>query len=353
MRKVLVTGGLGYIGSHTILQLFRSGQFEPIAVDSCTRCDRHVKEQIETTVGQKLKFYEIDVCDKDKLFDIFETEGEIDSVIHFAAYKSVPESYEFPIMYHSNNVGSLENVIAACKKYYVRNLVFSSSCAVYGEVHTLPVDERMPFGDNLSPYAQTKVTGERLLRLAFKDSFTKCVALRYFNPAGADESGLVGESPVDKPTNLIPVLMEVAKGERPYVEVFGTDYETKDGTCIRDYVHVSDIADAHVEAIRYLNREYEAPCFDVVNLGSGNGFSVFEIVKAFQRVTGQALNIRLAERRVGDIPAIFSDSTKAENLLGWKCRRGIEDILSSAWHWSQKGTSQAKTRLIQPQSSSI
>ncbi|MCQ2287124.1 MAG: UDP-glucose 4-epimerase GalE [Bacteroidales bacterium] len=338
MKKVIVTGGLGYIGSQTMLQLFRSGEFEPIAVDSCIRSNFEIKKRIESIVGQPIKHYNINLCNKSDFFNIFEQEKEIDTIIHFAAFKSVPESMEKPLEYYRNNLESLENVLEACSKFGVKNLIFSSSCSIYGDVAQLPVNEDTPTNDlPLCPYAHTKLIGEGIIRFyANRHPETKYIALRYFNPIGADETGKIGESPKNSPGNLLPIMMEVAYGIRQELCVFGTDYDTRDGSCIRDYVHVADIADAHVAAVQYLHREPNAPVFDVINLGTGNGISVLEMIASFERVTGIKLNVKMVGRRAGDVPAIYSNSTKAQELLGWSCKRNLDEMISSAWAWEQE-----------------
>ena len=337
LKKVMVTGGLGYIGSQTILELIRSGEYEPIAVDSCVRSNPETLGRIEAISGRKIKHYLTDICDKKKFFRIFEEEKDIAAIIHFAAFKSVPESVEIPLEYYRNNLGSLENVLEACTKYSVNYLIFSSSCSIYGDVEKLPVDESTPVGIPFCPYAHTKQIGEQMLRFyASAHPETKYIALRYFNPIGADMSGKTGEEPKDAPNNLLPIMTQVASGQRECLSVFGTDYDTRDGSCIRDYIHVADIADAHVKALQYLEKEPNAPVFDAINLGSGNGVSVLEMIKAFERITGVKLNVKMVGRRAGDVPAIYSNSTKAHTLLGWHCRHNLDDMISSAWKWEQE-----------------
>ena len=337
LKKIMVTGGLGYIGSQTILELIRSGGYEPIAVDSCVRSDPESLKRLEEITSRKIKHYKADICDKDSFFKIFEEEGNISAIIHFAAFKSVPESVEFPLEYYRNNLSSLENVLEACTKYAVKHLIFSSSCSIYGEVKTLPVDETTPISIPACPYAHTKQIGEQMLRFyADKHPETKYIALRYFNPIGADMSGKTGEEPKDAPNNLLPIMTQVASGQRECLNVFGTDYDTRDGSCIRDYIHVADIADAHVKALQYLEKEKDAPIFDTFNLGSGNGVSVLEMIEAFDRITGIKLNVKMVGRRAGDVPAIYSNSDKAHRLLGWHCRHTLDDMISSAWKWEQE-----------------
>jgi len=336
LKKVMVTGGLGYIGSQTILELVRSGEYEPIAVDSCVRSNPESLKRLEEITGRKIKHYKTDICDKDSFFKIFEEEKNIAAIIHFAAFKSVPESVEIPLEYYRNNLGSLENVLEACTRYSVKHLIFSSSCSIYGDVEKLPVDETTPIGVPFCPYAHTKQIGEQMLRFySVAHPETKYIALRYFNPIGADMSGKTGEEPKDAPNNLLPIMTQVASRQRECLSVFGTDYDTRDGSCIRDYIHVADIADAHVKALQYLEREKDAPTFDAINLGSGNGVSVLEMIEAFDRITGIKLNVKMVGRRAGDVPAIYSNSDKAHRLLGWHCRHNLDDMISSAWRWER------------------
>lgn len=334
--KILVTGGNGYIGSHTLIQLIKSGQFEVVSVDNLCRSKRGTMDRIEAVTGRKVKNYEIDICDRDAFFSIFEQEGHIDGIIHFAAYKCVPESVDKPVMYYRNNLNSLLNVMEACEKFSVHSLIFSSSCSIYGEVKDLPVTEDTPAGDAACPYAHTKQIGEKMIH-SFCHGKTdfRAIILRYFNPVGADMSGLNGELSPDIPNNLMPIIMETGIGKRPSMTVFGTDYDTRDGSCIRDYIHVTDIANAHVKALQYAMSERDTEVCDTFNLGSGNGVSVLEMLQAFEKITGQKLNYVLGPRRQGDLAAIYSNSAKAEKLLGWKCEYDVEDMIRSAWAWEK------------------
>ncbi|MBO4646246.1 MAG: UDP-glucose 4-epimerase GalE [Bacteroidales bacterium] len=336
MKKILVTGGNGYIGSHTLIQLIRSGQFEVVSIDNLSRSARGTMERIKKITGKAVTNHEVDLCDREATFSVFEKEGPIDGVIHFAAYKCVPESVEQPLMYYRNNLNSLLNVLDACEKFRIPHLVFSSSCSVYGEVEQLPVSEATPMGTAACPYAHTKQIGEGMIRsFASQHSSFRAILLRYFNPVGADMSGWNGELSPDKPNNLMPIIMETASGKRPSMTVYGTDYATRDGSCIRDYIHVTDIADAHVKALQYAMNETAADNCEIFNLGSGNGISVLEMLHAFEKITGQKLNYELGPRRPGDIPAIFSDSSKARKLLHWECHYGVEEMILSAWKWEQ------------------
>lgn len=334
MRKVLVTGGSGYIGSHTILSFIEQGITEIISVDDYSNSSEDVYTKIEEITGVKVHYYGISVL-SDAFYKIFEEHKNIDAIIHFAAYKSVPESTEFPAMYMHNNLGSLTQVMLMCEKYRIPVLVFSSSCSVYGNIQTVQVDENTPLSHPESPYAFTKRKGEEILAEWVKYyKGTKVVNLRYFNPAGAYKNGLLGEQPGNRPANLVPIICKAAKtgGE---LQIFGSDYNTKDGTCIRDYIHVSDIADAHVAACKYTIENRESLVFDTFNLGSETGTTVLEAVAAFEAASGIKLKYNLAPRRAGDVAAIFSNSEKANKVLGWKAKRSLEEIMLSAWNWSK------------------
>jgi UDP-glucose 4-epimerase len=292
-------------------------------------------DRIERITGRRVVNHELDLCDRAATLSVFEKEGPIDGVIHFAAYKCVPESVEKPVMYYRNNLNSLLNVLEACGKYHIPNLIFSSSCSVYGEVSQLPVTEDTPVGEAACPYAHTKQIGEAMIRACCGHGL-KAILLRYFNPVGADMSGLNGELSPDAPNNLMPIIMETASGKRKEMSVYGTDYDTRDGSCIRDYIHVTDIAEAHVKALQFLVDQKNTEDCTLFNLGSGNGVSVLEMLHAFERVMGRSLNYKLGPRRPGDIPAIYSNSEKAHRLLGWQCRYGIDDMIRSAWKWEEE-----------------
>lgn len=335
-KKIMVTGGCGYIGSHTIIELIRSGEYDAISVDSCERSTPQTMQRIEAITGVKVPNYQIDICDKQKFFAIFDENPDIQGIIHFAAYKAVGESVEKPLMYYRNNLNSLLNVLEACQHFHVPNFIFSSSCSVYGSVKKLPVNEDTPMGEAFCPYAHTKQIGESMIRataLAYPQLQT--LILRYFNPVGAHPSGLNGELSPDKPNNLIPIIMHVATGILPQMTVFGTDYDTRDGSCIRDYLHVCDIADAHVKALNYLSAHHNATNCEVFNLGSGNGVSVLEMLNATEKYLGRKLNFVMGPRRPGDVPAIYGDSHRANQLLNWHCQYSLEDMISSAWKWEQ------------------
>jgi len=332
----MVTGGCGYIGSHTIIELLESGRYEVISVDSNVRSTPQTMDRVERITGVRVKNYKVDICDAQAFFKIFEENPDIKGIIHFAAYKAVGESVEQPLMYYRNNLGALANVLEACQKYGVQGLIFSSSCSVYGDVEKLPVSETTPMGHAFCPYAYTKQIGEEMIRnMMVPNPSMNALILRYFNPVGAHISGLNGELSPDKPNNLVPIIMRVASGKQPSMQVFGTDYDTRDGSCIRDYLHVSDIAAAHVKAMDYLLEHRNQEQCEVFNLGSGNGVSVLEMLKAAEEVTGRKLNYTIAGRRAGDIPAIYGDSSRANTLLDWHCKYNVHDMMESAWKWEQ------------------
>lgn len=330
----MVTGGTGYIGSNTIIELLKQGVYEVISVDNHVRSTPETIDRIEKITGVRVKNYAVDICNKEAFFKIFDDHSDISGIIHFAALKSVPESVEKPLEYYHNNISSLENVLDACEKFHIPNFIFSSSCSIYGEVSQLPVNEETPVGQPFCPYAHTKQIGEEMIRFfAAIHPKINFVILRYFNPVGADMSGLNGELSPDKPNNLMPIITQVGIGKLPQLTVFGTDYETRDGSCIRDYIHVSDIASAHILAFDFLKNKKNNTNCEVFNLGSGSGMSVLEMIHAFIDITNRPLRYTIGERRPGDIPAIFSDSSKAKQLLGWECKHDINDIVDSAWKW--------------------
>ncbi len=336
MQKVLVTGGCGYIGSHTIVDLINNG-FEPISVDNLSNSDEKVLAGIQEITGIKVRNYNIDLCDLAKTSAVFKENPGIVGIIHFAALKSVEESVFQPLRYFHNNNESLVNVLTCAQEFGVPNIIFSSSCSVYGNATELPVTESTPFQEAESPYARTKQMGEKII-----EDFTKvakgvrAISLRYFNPAGAHESALIGESPRNKASNLVPVITETAIGKRASMTVFGTDYDTRDGSCVRDYIHVMDLAAAHTACLHYLMKEKNSSPNEIFNVGIGDGVTVLEAINAFEKVTEQKLNYVKGPRRAGDVVSIYANRDKAERLLGWKPVRGIEEIMRSAWAWQQK-----------------
>lgn len=335
-NKVLVTGGCGYIGSHTIVDLIKNG-FEVISADNLSNADLKVLDGIEAITGKRVVNYTVDLCDRAATLQIFKENPGIKGVIHFAALKLVGESVERPILYFRNNLDSLLNILEGMQKYAVPNLIFSSSCSVYGNAHELPVTENTPLQEAESPYGRSKQMGEQIIRDVLPASpGMQSILLRYFNPAGAHETALIGESPTNPATNLVPVITETAFGIREEMTVFGDDYPTRDGSCIRDYIHVMDLAEAHTKALQYLMAGRQSQSWDIFNLGIGEGVSVLEAVHAFEKVSGRKLNYKIGPRRPGDVIAIYADKSKAESLLGWKPTRNIEAIMESAWKWEKR-----------------
>jgi UDP-glucose 4-epimerase len=335
MKTILVTGGAGYIGSHTVVELLKNTEFDVIIVDNFSNSNPEIVNRLYEITGRPIKIYHRD-C-KEQLDDIL-SEHKVDAIIHFAAYKSVGESVEDPIRYYDNNINSLLNMLDTAKYFDIKNFVFSSSCSLYGNLKKLPATEESPLSEPESPYAYTKLIGERILQDFSKvNTDINIIALRYFNPVGAHESGLIGESPINKPNNILPVICNSAEtGEE--MLVFGGDYDTRDGSCIRDYVHVSDIANAHVLAVKHLMSD-KSKSYDVYNLGLGtgnrfeqNGLTVLEVIKAFEKVNEVKVNYKIGMRREGDIVEIYSNSTKSRQI-GWRPEKTIEDMVSSAWKW--------------------
>lgn len=332
---ILVTGGAGYIGSHTIIELFENGYENIISIDNYSTSSARTYERIEAVCGKKPVYYEVDLRDNKALEEVFQRHPEISGVIHFAAYKAVGESVEKPLMYYRNNLDSLLNILEMTEKYRVSSFIFSSSCTVYGETTEFPVNENTPLQETKSPYGYTKVAGERIIQdVANIEKRTKFVLLRYFNPVGAHISGLIGELQEQKSNNLVPFITMTAAGIYPELSVFGGDYPTRDGTCIRDYIHVSDVAAAHVKALAYASGMKEKT-IDTFNLGSGEGVSVLEAIQAFEKASGEKLSYTIGPRRAGDIAAIYSDCSKAEQLLQWQPKYRIEEMMASAWKWQQ------------------
>ncbi len=334
-NKILVTGGAGYLGSHTIIELLEGGIYEPISVDNFSNSSPEVFRLIEKITNKSVKNYTVNLCDKSQVEQIFIENPDITGIIHFAALKSVPESVEQPLRYYHNNLESLGNILHCCQKFAISHFIFSSSCSVYGNVEKLPVNEKTPLNQCESPYAETKKMGERILTDFVKTSQTQLIALRYFNPVGAHISGWNGENPINSPTNLVPVITKTAIGEIKQLTVFGDDFDTRDGSCVRDYVHVSDIAEAHILALNYLKDKRNKSNLEIINLGTGNGVTVLEAIEAFERVSGIKLNYRIGERRAGDVAAIYSDITLSHERLGWKPRYDLDDMMESAWKWQQ------------------
>ncbi|MEO1261404.1 MAG: UDP-glucose 4-epimerase GalE [Bacteroidota bacterium] len=333
MKKVLVTGGCGYIGSHTIIDLIENG-FEVISIDNLSNSSEKPLQAIKKITGKQVRNYKVNLCDAKRTREVFAEHPDFVGVIHFAALKSVEESVFHPLRYFRNNNESLINILELAQEFKVPHLIFSSSCSVYGNAKELPVKEETPFQEAECPYARTKQMGEKIIEDFCKISPAfSAILLRYFNPAGAHESSLIGESPTNKATNLVPVITETAIGKRESMTVFGDDYETRDGSCVRDYIHVMDLADAHTKCLQYLmKKENESNC-EIFNVGLGDGATVLEAVHAFQKTTNRKLNYKIGPRRAGDVMAIYSDVKKAATKLGWKPKRGIDEIMLTAWNW--------------------
>ena len=334
MKKILVTGGAGYIGSHAVVELIQSG-YEPVVVDNLVCSDGSLIQGVEKITGKKVSFHKGDCCDKDFLSQIFKSTGPITAVIHFAALKSVGESMEKPLEYHRNNVGSLITLLEVMKENSVTDIIFSSSCTVYGQPDSVPVNETAPFKRAESTYGATKQICERILEDVSPSGY-RIISLRYFNPIGAHPSAGIGELPIGTPNNLIPYVTQTAAGWRSELTVFGNDYSTPDGSCIRDYIHVVDVAVAHVKALDYLGSQPFKKLYDSFNLGSGVGVSVLEIIKKFKEVTNEKLPYKIGPRRSGDIEKVFADPEKANKVLNWKTKFSIEDGLQHAWEWQKK-----------------
>ena len=336
MNKVLVTGGCGYIGSHTIIDLIDNG-FEVISADNLSNSDPSVLEGIEAITGKKVKNYAINLCDIAETRRIFKENPDIKGIIHFAAFKSVGESVEKPIMYYNNNLNSLLNILTCVEEFSIKYFIFSSSCSVYGNTKTLPVTEKTTLQSAESPYARTKQIGEDIIRdFTMTQPFVNAISLRYFNPAGAHESAVIGESSSNIANNLVPVITETAIGKRAETVIFGDDYKTRDGSCIRDYVHVMDLANAHTKALEYVMKGKNQDNYEVFNLGIGEGVTVLEAVNAFEKVNGLKFKHRVGPRRPGDVVSIYANNDKAKNLLGWTPTRTIEDIMRTAWEWEKR-----------------
>jgi UDP-glucose 4-epimerase len=335
-KKILVTGGAGYIGSHTVVELYASG-YSPIIIDNFSKSDRTLLDGIEKIIGKSLTFYEGDCADKRFLKGIFEKEANLEGVMHFAAYKSVGESVEHPVMYYRNNLDSLLTLLEVMKEQHVKKLIFSSSCTVYGEPDSIPVDERAPFKKAESPYGATKQMCEQILEDAVKaDKDLTVISLRYFNPIGAHPSAMLGELPIDKPNNLVPYITQTAAGLREKLVIFGGDYDTPDGTCIRDFIHIVDLATAHVKAIDKLLGADENKGYKYYNLGTGQGVSVLQLVKEFIEVAGIKLSYEIGPRRAGDVVKTYANPIKAKNDLNWSAQYTAKDALRDAWAWEKK-----------------
>lgn len=335
-QTIIITGGAGYIGSHTILELLRHTDYQVVSIDNYLNASPETFDRIEAITGTRVTNLEVDICNLPALEKAVKSIENPVGVIHFAALKSVPESVEKPLWYFENNMGALFNMLRCCETFSIKNFIFSSSCSVYGNVARLPVNEDTPLANPESPYAATKKMGEEVIRFTAEKTGLKTTLLRYFNPVGADMTGRLGENPTNRPNNLVPVITQTAVGKIPKMTVFGGDYDTRDGSCIRDYIHVTDIADAHIRALQHLLDGRQSSPWDVYNLGSGNGVTVLEAIEAFEKESGVRLNYEVGPRRDGDVVAIYSDSSKAANVLGWTPKYGIKEMMASAWKWQRE-----------------
>lgn len=338
MARILVTGGTGYIGSHTVVELMQKG-YDVVIVDNLSNSNEHVLDGITAIVGKRPDFEKVDCNDKAAMDAVFAKYNDIVAAIHFAASKAVGESVEKPLMYYRNNIGSLITLLELMKAYGVQNIVFSSSCTVYGQpsAEHLPVDETAPIQPALSPYGNTKQINEEIIRdEAHADNNLHAILLRYFNPIGAHPSALIGELPNGVPNNLLPFVTQTAAGLRKELKVFGNDYNTPDGSCIRDYIYVVDLAKAHVKAVERMLEKKANENVEVFNLGTGRGLSVLEIVNTFMQVTGVKIPYQIVGRREGDIEQVWANPEKANKVLGWKAETPVGDVLLSAWNWEKK-----------------
>jgi len=334
MQTILVTGGCGFIGAHTIVDLLENG-FDVISVDNLSRASADSLKGIEKITGKKIKNYPIDLVNKSATESIFKENSNIVGIIHFAAYKAVGESVDKPLDYYENNIFSLVNLLQLAVAYKVQHFIFSSSCTVYGNPTTIPVTEATPLQTAASPYGATKQMGETIVTDTAFTYPLSTILLRYFNPVGAHPSTAIGELPIGRPQNLVPAITQTAIGKLPKMLVYGDDYDTRDGSCIRDYIHVCDIAHAHTLALQFSIKNNLTNSCEIFNLGTGNGITVLEAIKAFEKVAGVKLNYEIGPRRAGDIVSIYANNDKAVSKLGWECKYGLEDMMRTAWNWEQ------------------
>lgn len=332
--KVLVAGGAGYIGSHTAVELLAAG-YDVVVVDNFINSEPFILDNIRKVSGKDFSFAELDVTDKDTLFSFFEKEKDIKAIIHFAALKAVGESGEQPLRYYQNNLETLFTLLAAAETFGVDKMLFSSSATVYGQPEVIPINEDTPVVSPESPYANTKKISEEIIRDVARATNLKGICLRYFNPCGAHNSGLLGELPRGVPNNLVPYITQTAAGLRNKLSIYGNDYNTPDGTAIRDYIHVVDLAKAHVAALKRMTEERQKSNFEIFNIGTGTGYSVLQVVQAFENANNLKLNYSIAPRRQGDVEILCADTTLANNELGWKAELGLNEMMASAWKWQQ------------------
>lgn len=333
--KILVTGGLGFIGSHTVVELIQAG-YDVVIVDDLSNAEYFIIDRIEMITGVRPSFFEVDVTNSDDVINVFQKEGPIDVVIHFAAYKAVGESYSQPLKYYRNNLVSLITVLDVMKRFECKHIVFSSSATVYGEPDQLPVQENAIFKRALSAYGSTKQMCEEMIEKVTLAEDIDAISLRYFNPVGAHASGLLGELPKGVPNNLMPFITQVAVGLRKELVVYGDDYPTADGSCIRDYIHVVDLAKAHVKSCDKLLSEMKLRGYNTFNIATGNGISVLELISAFEEYNAVKVNYKIGQRRSGDTASLYADATLANTVLEWKAELDIKEMVMSAWNWQQK-----------------
>jgi len=333
--KILVTGGLGFIGSHTVVELQNEG-FEVVIIDDLSNTSLKVLDGIEAITGNVPAFEKLDLREKSKVQDFFMTHGDIAGVIHFAASKAVGESVENPLLYYENNINALVYLLQELQKKEAANFIFSSSCTVYGQAENMPITENAPIQVAMSPYGNTKQIGEEIITDTAKVTSINAILLRYFNPIGAHPSAAIGELPLGVPQNLVPFITQTAMGLRKELAVYGTDYPTADGTAVRDYIHVVDLAKAHVIALQRLLNKKNLEKVETFNLGTGTGSSVLEVIKAFEKVSEKKLPYKLVDRREGDVTEAYANTTKANIILGWTAQSTLEEALGSAWKWEQK-----------------
>lgn len=335
MDKVLVTGGLGFIGSHTVVELQNKG-FEVVIIDDLSNSTIETLDRITSITGVKPHFENLDLKDKSEVTAFFKTHSDLKGVIHFAASKAVGESVENPLLYYENNISTLIYILKELRELTTSNFIFSSSCTVYGQADELPITENAPVKKAESPYGNTKQIGEEIIQdTCHVNADFNAISLRYFNPIGAHPTAKIGELPIGVPQNLVPFITQTAIGIRQELSVFGDDYPTEDGTCIRDYIHVVDLAKAHVVALQRLIEKRNLSNYETFNLGTGTGSSVLEVIQSFERVSKQSLNYKIAERRAGDVISAYADTTKANEVLGWKAQSTLDDAMASAWKWEQ------------------
>jgi UDP-glucose 4-epimerase len=334
-QKIVVTGGLGFIGSHTVVELQQAG-YEVVVIDDLSNSDFSVLNRIERITNVKPAFYQFNMLDKNRLDEFFVSEKNIDAAIHFAASKAVGESVHEPLKYFHNNLLSLIQLLECMEEFAIKNIVFSSSATVYGDPDELPVTETTLFKKALSSYGSTKQMGEEILEKTSAVKNIHAISLRYFNPVGAHATSLIGELPLGIPNNLMPYITQTAAGVREQLTVFGSDYETPDGTCLRDYIHVVDLAKAHVKSCDRLLEGKLTDKYEVYNIGTGNAISVMEIINAFEKYNAVKLNYKMGSRRPGDAAAVYADVTKAANVLQWKAELGLKEMVTSAWNWQKQ-----------------